>query len=219
MDARTFILRPVPPCPIRGLRPGRPEQVTVTATGIVTMGRALGAWRLARVEYAGPNVVKQTVTEQRGETRRKGRVIGAAVGAVATLGSPLGAAIGAGVGTGNKKHTSTTVSTEREVEEPSTLAVWLVDLETGMRLAVGFTGMYAELGPFAGWCSHVLKNPLGPGVGSIPVAQRVAPKAAPQALPASQDPYEEVAKLKRLLDMGAVTPDEFERKKRDLLGL
>ena len=217
MDARTFILRPVPPCPIRGLRPGRPEQVTVTATGIVTMGRALGAWRLARVEYAGPNVVRQTVTEQRGETKRKGRVIGAVAGAA--VGAGVGAVIGAGLGTGNKKHMSTTVSTEREVEEPSTLAVWLVDLETGMQLAVGFTGMYAELGPFAGWCSHVLKNQLGPGAGSIPVAQRVAPKAAPQALPASQDPYEEVAKLKRLLDAGAVTPEEFELKKRELLGL
>ena len=210
MDARTFVLTPVGPCPIRGLKPGRPEAVTVTASGIVTMGRALGAWRAVRVDYAGPRIVKQTVTEQRGETKRKGRVIGAAVGAVATLGSPLGAAIGAGVGTGNKKHMSTTVSTERDVEEPSVLTVWLTDLETGIQSPVWFSGMYADLAPFADWCSRSMPRPPR----AIPVAQPV-----PQALPQAADPYEEVAKLKRLLDMGAVTPDEFERKKRVLLGL
>lgn len=214
MEEMTFVLRPVPPCPIKGLKPGKPERVTVSATGIVTMGRALGAWRLVRVQYAGPRVVQQTVTEQTGQTKRKGRVIGAAVGAVATLGSPLGAAIGAGVGTGNKRHTSTSVSTVRDVEEPSTLAVWLLDLETGMQACVGFAGMYAELGPFAGWCSEVLGNRLGPG--RAPVAQ---PVRLPQAAPSAPDPYDEVMKLKRLLDAGAVTAEEFEAKKRELLGL
>ena len=220
MDNRTFILKPAPPCPIRGLRPGKPEQVTVTTAGIVTMRRALGAWRISRVDYAGPRVVKQVVTEQRGETRRKGRVLGAVAGSIVAGG--VGAAIGAGVGTGNKKHMSTTVSTEHEVEEPSALTAWLVDLESGASVAVGFVGFYAELAPFAGWCDYVLKNRMG--AGPIPVAQRIAPRAIPQALPVSRaaehaDPYEEVAKLKRLLDMGAVTQDEFERKKRDLLGL
>jgi predicted Zn-dependent peptidase len=33
------------------------------------------------------------------------------------------------------------------------------------------------------------------------------------------DPYEEVKKLKELLDMGIVTEEEFQKKKKELLNL
>ncbi|MBR4764496.1 MAG: SHOCT domain-containing protein [Lachnospiraceae bacterium] len=33
------------------------------------------------------------------------------------------------------------------------------------------------------------------------------------------DPYEEVKKLKELLDMGILTEEEFQAKKKELLGL
>ena len=35
----------------------------------------------------------------------------------------------------------------------------------------------------------------------------------------SLDPYEEVKKLKELLDMGIVTEEEFQKKKKELLNL
>ena len=39
------------------------------------------------------------------------------------------------------------------------------------------------------------------------------------ARPAAMDPYEELKKLKELLDMGIVTEEEFNAKKKQLLGL
>ncbi len=46
-------------------------------------------------------------------------------------------------------------------------------------------------------------------------------QAAPQMArePIQYDPYEEVKKLKELLDMGIVTEEEFQKKKKELLGL
>lgn len=35
----------------------------------------------------------------------------------------------------------------------------------------------------------------------------------------ADDPYEEVKKLKELLDMGIISEDEFNAKKKDVLGL
>ncbi len=39
------------------------------------------------------------------------------------------------------------------------------------------------------------------------------------AAPTGQDAIEQVKQLKELLDMGALTPDEFEKKKKELLNL
>ena len=46
-----------------------------------------------------------------------------------------------------------------------------------------------------------------------------AEKAAPQAPPAASDPYEELKKLKELLDMDIITQEEFDAKKKQLLDL
>lgn len=40
-----------------------------------------------------------------------------------------------------------------------------------------------------------------------------------QAAPAADDPYEQLAKLGQLKDQGIVTQEEFDAKKRQLLGL
>ena len=52
-------------------------------------------------------------------------------------------------------------------------------------------------------------------------ASQSTSQAAPQTArePIQYDPYEEVKKLKELLDMGIVTEEEFQKKKKDLLGL
>lgn len=54
-----------------------------------------------------------------------------------------------------------------------------------------------------------------------PAAQTPATIQAgqPASGPAAMDPYEELKKLKELLDMDIVTKEEFEAKKKQLLGL
>ena len=44
-------------------------------------------------------------------------------------------------------------------------------------------------------------------------------RAVQEAAPAAMDPYEELKKLKELLDMDIVTQEEFDAKKKQLLGL
>ena len=51
---------------------------------------------------------------------------------------------------------------------------------------------------------------------SAPAAEAMQPSAQPVRY---MDPYEEVKKLKELLDMGIVTEEEFQKKKKELLKL
>ena len=55
-----------------------------------------------------------------------------------------------------------------------------------------------------------------PAADPAPVA---APEAAPAAAPAGDDPYEQLTKLKGLLDSGVITQADFDAKKAHLLGL
>jgi membrane protease subunit (stomatin/prohibitin family) len=57
-----------------------------------------------------------------------------------------------------------------------------------------------------------------PAPGAAPVAQAAAPAPAPVA-PAASDPYEELTKLKGLLDAGVITQADFDAKKTQVLGL
>ena len=60
-------------------------------------------------------------------------------------------------------------------------------------------------------------NKMREGGGTAPPdAARAGQTAAP---PAASDPYEELKKLKELLDLGIVTEEEFEAKKKQLLDL
>ena len=57
-----------------------------------------------------------------------------------------------------------------------------------------------------------------PGPAAAPY-QPVQTPPRPQAAPVVQDAADEIRKYKELLDMGAITPEEFEAKKKQLLGL
>lgn len=58
------------------------------------------------------------------------------------------------------------------------------------------------------------------GAGEMPRrADETREVAAARAAREAMDPYEEVKKAKELLDLGILTQEEFDRKKRDLLGL
>ena len=75
----------------------------------------------------------------------------------------------------------------------------------------------------------VTKAPMG-DMPFTPPQQSQQPQAAPyqppvqtpprpQAAPVVQDAADEIRKYKELLDMGAITQEEFDAKKRQLLGL
>ena len=53
-------------------------------------------------------------------------------------------------------------------------------------------------------------------VGGVMGAMQQQPQAAPAP---EKDPYEEIAKFKKLLDDGIITQEEFDKKKKELLGL
>jgi membrane protease subunit (stomatin/prohibitin family) len=52
-----------------------------------------------------------------------------------------------------------------------------------------------------------------------PVASVASPDVAPAALAVVDDPYEQLTKLKGLLDNGVITQEDFDKKKAQLLGL
>ena len=52
-----------------------------------------------------------------------------------------------------------------------------------------------------------------------PDASGPGPAAGTGAGPVQTDPYEEAKKLKELLDLGIITEEEFQRKKKEILGL
>lgn len=61
-------------------------------------------------------------------------------------------------------------------------------------------------------------NATGNAIGAFqqPVNQ---PQQPQQSQPAEKDPYEEISKYKKLLDEGIITQEEFDKKKKELLGL
>lgn len=66
-------------------------------------------------------------------------------------------------------------------------------------------------------------RPMRPAAPARPVpphAAQVPPRPVPpRPAPAGEDPAQELMKYKQLLDMGAITREEYEIKKRQLLGL
>ncbi|MBR0382407.1 MAG: SHOCT domain-containing protein [Eubacterium sp.] len=59
---------------------------------------------------------------------------------------------------------------------------------------------------------------VGPLLGKPEAGSKTETVSRAGGAPAS-DPYEEVKKLKELLDMEIITPEEFDRKKKQLLDL
>ena len=60
---------------------------------------------------------------------------------------------------------------------------------------------------------------LREGEGGLPDSPQQSRQAPPAVPAAGSDPYEELKKLKELLDMDIITKEEFETKKKQLLDL
>lgn len=158
-------------------------------------------YRVIGFDWDGPTYqeVTQTTSTSKNKTKRKGRVAGAVVG-TAVLG-PLGTAIGAGLGTGNKAGKGKT--NERSVtaafEVDSCAMLHLQNANTGANVHVGLSANSQNI--------YQLRDFLE------------IEQSEPASLDFSIDKYEELKKLKELLDMNIISNEEFEFKKNELLGL
>jgi len=94
----------------------------------------------------------------------------------------------------------------------------------GGAIGMGFMGMGMQAaGGMAGGLQQdpnaqagMPPAPTGAPAQGVPAPE---PVAAPVAAPVEKDPYEELTKLKGLLDNGIISQEDFDKKKAELLGL
>lgn len=164
-------------------------------------------YNIVEFEWNGPQykVVtnSKTVGNEKGKQKRKGRFIGAAVGTMLLPG--VGTVIGAAHGTGNKKNkkdiVSNTYTTEENIEVPSPAKLKLQNVESGEIIKLMIS------------CKSEIASRL-----SLAISENESSDAN-YSKSETIDPYEEVKKAKELLDMGIITQEEFDIKKKQLLGL
>lgn len=162
--------------------------------------------RLLNYEWSGPlyNTIStsKTIENHEGKTKRKGRVIGAVVGTALLPG--VGTVIGAAHGTGNKKQKgktqASTTTSQSLVEIPAAATLQLENINT-KEIAV---------------ISCNIKSELNAQLLSLKCIEEKSVQKNDNTI---NDPYEEIKKAKELLDMGILTQEEFDKKKKKLLGL
>ena len=166
--------------------------------------------------WNGPDyeLVTETKTKgkNKGKQKRTGRVLGAAIGTVLLPGA--GTIIGAMHGTGNKKtkgknkEHSVSRTSKEEIGTPAVLE--LQDLETDEIISVNF----------------ICTSKLASQINNILAADYIDDDYDEDDYYIEDEendnissPYDELKQLKELLDMGIVTQEEFDQKKKDLLDL
>ncbi len=155
------------------------------------------------IEWKGKNIINNTIsisnTTGNEKNKRTGRVLGATLGTVIAPG--IGTVIGAAHGTGNSKsknsETTVTKSYEQVKEEVSDI-ILCVKYESGETEKLKYQCYEKQ--------ANILLSLLGKE-GYI------------NSNDDNNSPYGEIKQLKELLDMGAITQEEFDAKKRELLGL
>ena len=152
------------------------------------------------LQWQGPQYRTITQTNTKGQQKRKGRIIGATVGTVVLPG--IGTAVGAAFGTGNKKTESHSVSSET-LEEVPTLATATFRRTDGSTFTFEFM------------CDSRTGNTLT----SVMESKGADSESMPAKTDKNADSLDALFKLKELLDAGAITNEEYEAKKTQLLGL
>lgn len=186
------------------------------ADGLIYFNNEEKFYRLISYSWSGPQyqpvTSTETVSQTTGKTKRKGRLLGAAVGSMVAPG--IGTAIGAMAGTGNKKTNDKTVSQSvsqvgmAEIAMPAVLV--LEEVDSGAQIRLDFD------------CLSETDKTLSQfafGTISRAAASNRENKVTNPSSSSPLDPYEELKKLKELLDMGILTQDEFDKKKSELLRL
>ena len=166
------------------------------------------AYILLNYWWNGPrfDMVTKTVTTTNTKSKTKGktgRIAGGAV--VGTLLMPgIGTAVGAAAGAGGRKKSksySTTINSDmqhsQELDTPATL-----------RLKNIYTNEYISI---VISCNTVIDS-------KIKCFRFMPEQSKPELVKDTADSLKGIKALKELLDMGAITQEEFETKKRQLLG-
>lgn len=126
------------------------------------------------------------------DTKRKGRIIGAAVGTMVAPG--VGTVIGAAYGTGNKKSVTNTVN----------------NVNTKENIHEVFSDIVLNLEYIDGTRKKVLLK-------CLEKAALIIINLVEQKNHNSSDPIKIIKELKELFDVGAITEEEFENKKKVIL--
>lgn len=164
-------------------------------------------------------IVTKTKTKgkNKGKQKRTGRVIGATVGTILMPG--VGTVIGAMHGTGNKKskgkskENTVTRTGQEEVGTPAILK--LQNLETNEVTSIEFictTDLAFQI-------NNTFMDDSIINEDDVYDVDEVISETEPSENEPTLNPYDEVKQLKELLDMGIITQEEFDTKKKGLLGL
>lgn len=187
-------------------------------------------YEVMEVSWDGPAFESHMVTyvDENAESKqgKAGTIAGAAIGTAIMpgVGTLIGAAIGAS--SDDEAERKARIKTREEYEEvPATCRIYLE--RTYDRKEILITTKVRE-DKADELLALVVIGPDDAPVPTAPVPVPV-PVAVPVAVPMPEvidvpavpvggsDPYEELKKLKELLDLGIITPEEFERKKTSLL--
>ncbi len=193
----------------REINTGSQVMMYQTPDGAVSFSGSQNKYYICDYSWSGPQY--RTVTHShtegntQGKTKLKGRLLGDVVGSV-LLTPGVGTVIGAAHGTGNKKSKSKsnsqtiTYDEQNEIDTPATIK--LKNIDTGQ--IVGITIV----------CNSYIDSEIRRFTFEHEL--QISPN---NTLTAINDPYEEIKKAKELLDMGILTQEEFDAKKKELLGL
>lgn len=169
--------------------------------------------------WNGPQykTVTKTTTKgkNKGKEKRTGRVLGAAVGTMIMPG--IGTAIGAMHGSGNKKakgkNKERSITTDEQVEVGTPAIIKLQNIVTNEITSIDFictSKLSIKINDFMFKNSEYNEDDFDELENDNEIKSEEVKLS---------DPYEELKKLKELLDMGIINEEEFEMKKKELLNL
>jgi len=152
--------------------------------------------------------VTDEVAQRNGKEKRGGHVAGALIGSLIAPG--VGTIIGGLHGT-HKNSSSTAVGhseshVERE-EIDTTATMVLRNVSTGQQITIGFR------------CNTAIDAKIRNLIPGLTSERSVNQSRAKKAEITTKDSLEEIKKLKELLDLGAISQEEYDKKKKQLLNL
>lgn len=171
-------------------------------------------FRLTEVEFDGPTYREESHEDGKKVTKKKRHgLAGAAIGTVLMPG--VGTIAGAMVGNknGKDKGTSSSHTTTTQIEEATNIRLILENTETHESAIVGVLGKqtdYQELLNFKAPAAIIADTPTQEAP--------VTPETANDSTSLS-DEIAELRKLKELVDEGILTQEEFDAKKKLVLGI
>lgn len=160
-------------------------------------------------EWAGPDIESTSVTKTTGKTKQKGRMGRALVGGV--LLGPVGAVAGA---SGKRKGTVDTTSVTKNIENEKDSKAKLVfkEVETGNIKEITIVNNSSKNAEIVSFFQNI--NPDIPNADSI--LESMTNDVEGQS---EKSVVEQLKELKELVDLDIISQEEFDVKKKELLGL